>query len=261
MVGTPVEQQYGQDLDRSPELWLVDLAAGAPLLTDFARDHGLIPAATASAGAPRDTARAALRILLAGHIGVAAARRPFDISPRGKPSLRGDIRPRIEFSLAHCETVALIAMSSDGAIGVDLEAPRSVRIASQRRASLIAAATVLCPDTPLPDGPGDAGFLQAWTRLEALAKATGEGIGALLERLRRGEAVAGQAAGPDQPICVRDVTVRSTSPFYAAVAVVSTSLASGAPPETASVPLDRAWLERWLTGEPASGQPGTAPSP
>jgi 4'-phosphopantetheinyl transferase len=230
------------------EIWYADLAQDSARLRNVARAHDLLPPSEpGTADTPRLTAHAALRIVLAGHIGIAEARRPFRIAPGGKPTLAVS-SPPLEFSLAHCETAALIAISYDGPVGVDLETPRPLRIADGRCAALIDAAIALAPETALPDGPGDARFLQAWTRLEALAKATGEGIGALLERLRRGEALVAEALPGSRALRVRDVTVRSASPYFAAVAGTSPSLATSVAAETISLPLDRKSLEQLLTG-------------
>jgi phosphopantetheinyl transferase len=246
-VAPPVERARPEsDL----EIWYADLMPGGALLCDVACAHGLLlPSEPGVSDTPRRMAHAALRIVLAGHIGLAEARRPFRIAPGGKPVLAASPEP-LEFSLAHCETAALIAISHEGAVGVDLETPRPVRIADDRRAALIDAAIALAPEAALPpDGHGDARFLQAWTRLEALAKATGEGIGALLERLRRGDALVAEAPPGSRALHVRDVTVRSASPYFAAVAGTSPSLAASVAPETLSLPLDRKSLEQWLAGE------------
>jgi 4'-phosphopantetheinyl transferase len=229
------------------EIWYADLMSGGALLCDMARAHDLAPESqTDAADTPRRAAHAALRIILAGHIGLAEARLPFRIAPGGKPTLASS-SSALEFSLAHCETAALIAVSYDGPVGVDLEAPRPIRIADDRRAALIDAAIALAPGTALPpDGPGDARFLQAWTRLEALAKATGEGIGAVLERLRRGEALATHATLGSPAFRVRDVTIPGASPHFAAIAGTSRSLATGVAAETLCLPLDRKSLEQLL---------------
>jgi 4'-phosphopantetheinyl transferase len=243
------------------EIWHADLAQDGTLLCDKARVHDLIPASEhGAASPPRRAAHAALRIVLAGHIGLAEARRPFRIASGGKPMLAAP-SPPLEFNLAHCDTAALIAISYDGPVGVDLETPRPLRIADSRRAALIDAAIALAPGAVLPDGPGDAHFLQAWTRLEALAKATGEGIGALLERLRRGETLVAEAPPGSRAIRVRDVAVRTTSPYFAAVAGTSPSLATGAAPETLSLPLDRKSLEQWLASRTQAVASPALPAP
>jgi 4'-phosphopantetheinyl transferase len=85
--------------------------------------------------------------------------------------------------LAHTHGVALIAVCREGAIGVDIEYERPVAMAPDRRAAIEAAAQALSRQA-LPDGPAEnARFLQAWTRIEALGKYSGEGVGAVLEAI------------------------------------------------------------------------------
>jgi len=242
---------HGHQVDRCLDVWLIELDTGDRAFEDMARDHNLIdtPGDAASDTTPRRTAHAALRLVLAGYVGMEAARQPFDVAPGGKPSLPGAIGSDLAFSLAHCTGAALVAVSRDGPVGVDIETSRRVRIADHRRGGLIAAAAALSPEWPLPGDAHEASLLQAWTRLEALAKATGEGIGAVLERVRRSgtAAVAPMVAG--RPIHVRDVTVACTGctgTVYAAIAGRAGCLAGGPPPAAVPFPADRAWIAKWL---------------
>ena len=175
------------------ELWLVDLALAAPALDGAWREAaGAATPATSPAAA-----EAALRWLLARHVGLVAASEPFARSRSGRPSLAG---AGIDFNLSHSGGLALVGLSHRGPIGVDIEAARPVRIAPARRRALERAADALVDATtdPLPglrpavsdDAAADLRFLQAWVRLEALAKATGEGIGALLTRIGRAPSTA-----------------------------------------------------------------------
>lgn len=244
------------------ELWSVDLASATDLLIDLGGRLGLAPGAQPSQDLAaialhraRTAARVALRLLLVGHIGLAAASRPFVLARGGKPSLaprRGD--PAIEFSLAHCEAAAVIAISRDGPVGVDVEAPRQVRISAHRRAQLLEAARSLAPGDRLPDGPGEAQFLQAWVRLEALAKVTGEGLGALLGRLDDRASPPHATSVNGAPVCVRDIGLGGHS-LWAAVAGISATLADARRPEAIWLPLDRDRLERLGRGEPVGNLP------
>ncbi|HEX4892680.1 MAG TPA: hypothetical protein VFV47_05285, partial [Hyphomicrobiaceae bacterium] len=100
--------------------------------------------------------------------------------PQGKPSLPSG---RLHFSVAHSGTMALLGFSAAGPIGVDLEVVRAPRMSAWRREQLERFAEEL-GGCALPEGDPDRRFIQAWVRLEAYGKATGEGIGALLERHR-----------------------------------------------------------------------------
>jgi len=122
----------------------------------------------------------AVRILLAGQVGVDCARLAFARSPAGKPSLPG---ASIDFSLSHSGRLALIGICPTGHIGVDVETRLSVYIDPRRRSLIEAAAVELAGGWPISADSEDRRFIQAWTRLEALAKARGEGIGALLTEI------------------------------------------------------------------------------
>jgi 4'-phosphopantetheinyl transferase len=63
--------------------------------------------------------RAALRRLLSWRIGVAPDELRLVVNPYGKPSLFGD--SGIEFNVSHSGRFALIALSTTGQVGVDIE--------------------------------------------------------------------------------------------------------------------------------------------
>jgi len=243
-------------------LWVVDLVSGASILAELAHRHGLQQeprsggSPVSSVDAPRAAARAALRIILAGYVGTAAASRPFILAPGGKPALDSHTDPSIDFSLAHCDTAALVAISREGPIGVDIEAPRPIRIADHRREQLVAAAASLAPRDPLPDGPGEARFLQAWVRLEALAKLTGEGLGALLGRLDPDAPPIAETTVNGSKAIIRDVSIATGLPYFAAIAGVGPTLAGDGVPVAAQLPCESHWLEDWIAGA-ANCAPGT----
>lgn len=233
-------------------IWVVDLIAEAEVLVETALRHGLQqdPADSGSVvpspESPRATARAALRIILSGYVGLEAAKRPFVMARGGKPNFDHGTGPTVDFSLAHCDTAAIVAISTAGPIGVDIEAPRPIRIADHRRLQLVEAAASLAPATPLPDGPGEARFLQAWVRLEALAKLTGEGLGALLGRLDDdAPPIAGTIVNGSKTI-VRDLAVAGGPTLYAAVAGIDPVLAAPRGPVATWLPGEPRWLEDWI---------------
>jgi 4'-phosphopantetheinyl transferase len=233
------------------DLWAVDLAGGAGWLVEFSERHDFTTAAGARGAADRErtAARIALRLILAGYVGAEVAGRPFALSPAGKPSLApgpGGERPDVHFNLAHCESTALVAVSREGPVGVDIEAERHPRISDQRRSRLIDAARAVAPRDDLPDGPPEACFLQAWVRLEALAKATGEGLGALLGRLDEVIAASPATAADGAGIIVRDAPIDGHG-LWAAVAGASPALAHGPPPIVTWLPLEDAWLQNWVS--------------
>ena len=264
LTGPTAAPRRAADSAQPLALWLVDLDTGSRLLPEMARRYGLVPELPRHASgespvvASREVARAALRIVLAGYVGLDAAAAAFVIAPGGKPTLghrSGQLA--VDFSLAHCDTAAMIAISHEGPVGVDLEAPRSVRIAEHRRAMLLEAAASLAPRDPLPDGPGEARFLQAWVRLEALAKLTGEGLGALLGRLGDDTSpIANSVVGGSQAR-LRDVAITSEPPLYAAVAGIGPSLTTPDAPKPTWLPIDRSWLDRWIVSR-TNATPGLA---
>lgn len=121
----------------------------------------------------RRTTRIALRLALAKAGASGARGRAFVTGQDGKPHL---LERAPHFSVSHTGSLALIVICYEGQVGGDIEAHRTVQLASSRQALIVAAAE------GMGAGPGEP-FLGAWTRLEAFAKARGTGIGALLTEL------------------------------------------------------------------------------
>ncbi len=91
---------------------------------------------------------------------------------RGKPYVMGR---RPHFSLAHAEDVAVVAVANGGPVGVDVERVRAdIGMDEFSRQALTDADGTEIEALP-PEFRLRARF-QAWTRREALAKATGEGL-------------------------------------------------------------------------------------
>ncbi len=192
-----------------PELWCIDLIAAAPALLAFEirtprlSEDETHRAASLSDRTVRDewlAAHIALRLLIERACGAEWRRIAYAHDERGKPRLEG---APIAFSLSHASGLALIGIAREGIIGVDIERTRTVRIDPQRRARIRAAAMGLS-SAPLPDAD-DAAFLQAWVRLEALAKAEGCGIGRLLTRL----GILG--SGARVPVSVDEMAARAAA--------------------------------------------------
>jgi 4'-phosphopantetheinyl transferase len=117
--------------------------------------------------------RSALRVVLAQYMGQDPAMIRFTSNAYGKPALAPDAR--IRFNLAHTDGLALIAVTRDQEIGVDLELVSPTFDFTEivdhiftpgERAQLSA----------LPDEQRRAGFYHGWTRKEAFIKAVGEGV-------------------------------------------------------------------------------------
>lgn len=180
--------------ERPIETWLIDLDRHAAALEALDASVALLPpdvdrSQVAAVVSPtvvvqrrrHRAARIALRTLLARIVGRRAASQPFVLVAGGKPKLAAG---EVQFSLSHAEGFALVALSLSGPVGVDLELARSVRIATERRAAIVAAGQAIVAAAVDNAGDLDDGaFLRSWVRLEALAKATGEGMGHLLGRI------------------------------------------------------------------------------
>ena len=114
--------------------------------------------------------RAALRRILAHTTGEDAASLRFCYGPSGKPQLKSGLA---SFSVSHADGRALIAVTEQCSIGVDLERDRAVEDRE------ILARAVFSEDEWKEfehEGCTSRAFLSGWTRKEALVKATGQGL-------------------------------------------------------------------------------------
>ena len=190
----------------------------------------------------------ALRAVLERRCGPQSRKTPFVVSESGKPALAC---ATVNFSLAHTAASALIAMSDAGPVGVDLERARKVKIPDARREPIECAAIALAAGSPLAEGNADTRFLSAWVRIEAVAKATGSGVGPILERLRPrsisdGHEVLAAVAGAST-VVAHDLTI--VPGLFAAVALAPALV----PPPVRHLPDGIAALAAWMAeGERAS---------
>lgn len=99
----------------------------------------------------------------------------------GKPQLAGAHAGALEFNLSHSSSRALLAVTTRGAVGADIEAIRPMEdmrsiaerhFAAEEQRALFA----------LPEVEQLAAFYRLWTRKEAYIKATGTGLGHALDR-------------------------------------------------------------------------------
>ena len=116
--------------------------------------------------------RSVLRSLLGRYLHASPAELVFDYTPYGKPEITGS---RIRFNVSHSEDRAIIALTLDDAVGVDVERLRPVQdclglaerfFSGPERARL----------ESLPEELRNEAFLNCWTRKEAFIKAIGEGL-------------------------------------------------------------------------------------
>ena len=209
------------------EVLFVDLAAATPILEHAERetprladdDHARLEKFGIRHADRRAwrAARIATRIALERWAGPSFRRQPFVMTPDGRPHMPASAPV---FSLSHCDGGALIAIAESGPLGADIEVARPLKISESRADRITAAAAALSPLQDLPDDPA-ARFLQAWVRLEALAKANGLGIGRTLTDAciiggRTPRAPVPSSGAAIAPLCVRDCLAGAG--FYAAIA-------------------------------------------
>ena len=198
--------------NRHFELWHVDLEAASLALEAHERQtpclsQDQIERAVAMASRPADqqnwrAAHIALKVLIARWGGLELARAPYNLSLMGRPEIIG---APFSFSLSHAGSQALIGLTAYGPIGVDLEVPRPVKITEDRRGQIEALGQSLLPEVVLSADP-DSRFLQAWVRIEAVAKAEGIGVGrALTNAGIMGDSRSRPASAAHRTFDVRDL--------------------------------------------------------
>jgi 4'-phosphopantetheinyl transferase len=239
------------------ELWLVDLAAAGPALAALEQEAPRLAAEdrrrAERLAAPRErchrlAAYTALRIVLERAQGPDVRGAVFERSPAGKPRLAtGDA----DFSLSHTAGLALIGVARPGTIGVDLERERKLAMSDRRREEVGAAAAGLCAEEPGEGPVDDKALLLAWCRLEAFAKARGQGLAVVLGDLglRKSSgralppaaiAVAAQRLAREAGLRVADAALPRG--LYGAIAVEG----SARLPRLRRFPTDRAAIQRLL---------------
>lgn len=127
--------------------------------------------------------RGLLRAILASYLDREAGQLQFDYSARGKPALAAHVVDGpLHFNLAHSDDLMLLAITRDGAVGVDVERLRPVDMVEEI-AERFFAAQESSGLKALPDTKKSAAFFNLWTRKEAWLKATGEGIAESLSQV------------------------------------------------------------------------------
>jgi 4'-phosphopantetheinyl transferase len=159
-------------------LWRADLdASGWPLQEELPADERARAEEFLRPQPARRwvASRWVLRRVLGRYLGEDPAKIELAVAPLGKPRL--DRPGPLRFNLSHSENLALIAISGEREVGIDVE-----RVDPDR--DMIALArTGLDPATAeavsrAPAEQRAEAFYAAWTRREAIAKCFGEGLGA-----------------------------------------------------------------------------------
>ncbi|MES2221043.1 MAG: 4'-phosphopantetheinyl transferase superfamily protein [Acidobacteriota bacterium] len=133
---------------------------------------------------PRDRdryvcAHAAMRTLLSHYTGIPAGRMNFSAGQHGKPHVEcATGTPPVHFNLTHSAGLALLAVSCDYALGIDVEQIRPID--ANVAAHHFSPRELLALDR-LPASQWLAGFFRCWTSKEALLKGEGLGLNAPLD--------------------------------------------------------------------------------
>ncbi len=136
---------------------------------------------------PRDgrrfaVCRGSLRLILGQLTSIPPPAIAFRFGPGGKPEL---VPPRasdhahwLRFNVTHSDELALIAVSLDRELGVDLERQRTISEAARIVGSYFTADEQV-HFAALEERTSQSAFLRGWTRKEAILKAKGVGLAGL----------------------------------------------------------------------------------
>ena len=160
-------------------VWRICLEQGRDLLDRFRRT--LAPEEIERAGRFRFerlqrhfiASRGFLRYVLARYLDVSAGELRFSYSDYGKPSLTGD--SSLQFNLSHSHEVALVAVTWDSAVGVDVEHIRA-DFASEEIATRFFSRLEVETFSSLSKEEQVTAFFRCWARKEAYIKAIGKGL-------------------------------------------------------------------------------------
>jgi 4'-phosphopantetheinyl transferase len=128
-------------------------------------------------------ARATVRRLLGAYLGLPPAELRFAYGPTGQPRLLASATDvDLRFNLSHSCDLLLVGVARGRSVGVDLEPVRSLpyRAAIERRVFSAGEQRTL---SRLPAHRRTEAFFKGWTRKEAFAKATGDGMWATMGRV------------------------------------------------------------------------------
>jgi 4'-phosphopantetheinyl transferase len=126
-------------------------------------------------------ARGALRELLAGYLQLLPSHISFVYNPQGKPSLAPPHNSSgIHFNLSHSGDIALLAVTRNRELGVDVEQIRA-DFASEEIAARFFAPEECAKLKALPVHHHPEAFFNCWTRKEAYIKARGQGLSIALD--------------------------------------------------------------------------------
>jgi 4'-phosphopantetheinyl transferase len=136
---------------------------------------------------------AALRAILGAYLGASSAELVFCAGVHGKPFLDpGRHGKVIRFNMSHSHDLALVGVSRDREIGVDIELCRPLRGMAEIAARCFSPREQLAFSKVLERNRLEA-FFGAWTLKEAYVKACGDGMNSNLDRVE-------VTIGVDEPV-------------------------------------------------------------
>jgi 4'-phosphopantetheinyl transferase len=120
--------------------------------------------------------RGALRIILGRYLNSPPEKIKFEYHAHGKPSLPDRLLPlEIRFNLSHSEDMALLAVTQNREVGIDIESLRR-NLDAGNLANQFFSPAERAELEALPSDRKLASFFSGWTRKEAYLKARGEGM-------------------------------------------------------------------------------------
>lgn len=136
-------------------------------------------------------AHGALRDILSRYLDLPASEFVFEANAHGKPALALPEYTWLQFNLTHSGDLALVAVTRDRPIGIDVEH----KIPPDDPARLVEqffSDNENVAFSALPESQREAAFFAGWTRKEAYIKALGEGLSTPLDQFD-------VSLAPDQP--------------------------------------------------------------
>ncbi len=127
------------------------------------------------------TAHGLLRIILGNLLCIPAAQVRFKTGTHGKPALDDTYHNSILFNISHSGSAVAIVLSSQYAVGVDVEYIRPIKDVDSIVRRYFHPQEISYFEG-LPDEEKSKGFYQLWTQKEAVIKALGKGLFFPLDR-------------------------------------------------------------------------------
>lgn len=167
------------------EIWWVNAREAAVSLEQFSRETGLLSVQDSEGRSDESRwARLILRFALSRYGDQDLIKCPIEVAQQGRPYLVGRDGPT--FSISHSTDHIAVAIATSGPIGIDIEHNRQIKMSTNRQMQIAEQARThgLAAVSDTGSNITSDSFLSLWTKLEAFAKARGDGIGAVLTELK-----------------------------------------------------------------------------